>query len=648
MDMVPHHREAQNTPTHPQANSRPPQNLMGSSSHARTILGRLTEIQTSDGSRRYAYAYDNTGTLLQATDVNTQQTFTRTVDGRGRLQEEVLSSGLVINREYDEQGNRKTLTLPDNSFVSYSFDGCNIVSIQRHDPSGALAYAHHFRHYDLSGNLLAEEPIDNHTSITYHYDPLGRRSSVQSNWHKQTITDYDPRGLVKSVDWQNPLGAYTESFDYDELHQLTAENSLISHHYRYDSQGNRLVKDHAAMRIDDNNQLLFDAETHYSYDPNGNIESAETSGSKIHYTYDAFDRLITISSSDQTIRFTYDGIHRRISKTVESASWASPKQRPPYTFFFYDNYFEIGSVNASGVTKNLRILGRTPKAETGAAIALEIHGKAGIPLHDIRGSVIALANPTNGTIEESYRYTSFGEEEVYDASNARLKTSRIGNPWRFASKRIDEETKFICFGRRYYIPKLGRWMTPDPEGYTDGPNLYSFLMNNPLACFDLYGLTALADKNDPNLIEHAARGIRSGFDAVCSAAGQIGSAVVSFAEQAGKEIAHYAKEVGHYAGETVYQASHHLLPIPFLQRCGEYLGKLFSKKEHTDNPSQHQTIGDKPIKEFVAILIANGMMNSLEDFLAFMFMVSRKYDGAQVHGVYSKSYGFLADLFLCG
>ncbi len=225
-------------------------------------LGRLTDIQTSDGSCRYTFAYDGTGTLLQATDTNTQQTFTRTVDGRGRLQEEILPSGLIINREYDAQGNRTTLTLPDNSFVSYSFDGCNIASIQRHAPSGALAYAHHFRDYDLSGNLLAEEPIGNHTAITYHYDPLGRRSSVHSSWHKQTITDYDQRGLVKSVDWQNPLGAYTESFDYDELHQLTAENSLISHHYRYDSQGNRLVKDHAAMRIDDNNQLLFDAETH--------------------------------------------------------------------------------------------------------------------------------------------------------------------------------------------------------------------------------------------------------------------------------------------------------------------------------------------------------------------------------------------------
>ena len=64
----------------------------------------------------------------------------------------------------------------------------------------------------------------------------------------------------------------------------------------------------------------------------------------------------------------------------------------------------------------------------------------------------------------------------------------ISQPWRFSSKRTDEESHLIYFGRRYYDPSLGRWLTQDPLGYADGPNLYAYVSNNPLTHQDLYGL----------------------------------------------------------------------------------------------------------------------------------------------------------------
>nr|NGX39879.1 putative deoxyribonuclease RhsC [Chlamydiota bacterium] len=56
------------------------------------------------------------------------------------------------------------------------------------------------------------------------------------------------------------------------------------------------------------------------------------------------------------------------------------------------------------------------------------------------------------------------------------------------SKRHDAETGLIYFGRRYYDPELGRFITADPEGYMDSANLYAFVLNNPLIQHDLYGL----------------------------------------------------------------------------------------------------------------------------------------------------------------
>ena len=38
------------------------------------------------------------------------------------------------------------------------------------------------------------------------------------------------------------------------------------------------------------------------------------------------------------------------------------------------------------------------------------------------------------------------------------------------------------------ILSTGRWTTPDPLGFVDGPNLYAYVHNNPLTHFDLYGL----------------------------------------------------------------------------------------------------------------------------------------------------------------
>ena len=61
---------------------------------------------------------------------------------------------------------------------------------------------------------------------------------------------------------------------------------------------------------------------------------------------------------------------------------------------------------------------------------------------------------------------------------------------RFASKRVDEETELIYFGRRYYDPEIGRFVTCDPLGFADGPNRYLYGHANPLGMIDPTGLLA--------------------------------------------------------------------------------------------------------------------------------------------------------------
>ncbi len=139
-------------------------------------------------------------------------------------------------------------------------------------------------------------------------------------------------------------------------------------------------------------------------------------------------------------------------------------------------------MNKQGEIAQLRILGLGKGAEIGSAIALELDGQTYIPYHDHAGHLSALVNLTTGQLAESYTYTAFGEEIS--------QGEEVPNPWHFSSKPFDPESGWIYL--RYYDPSTGRWTTPDPIGFADGPNLYAYVHNNPLTHFDLYGLFDVA------------------------------------------------------------------------------------------------------------------------------------------------------------
>lgn len=102
-------------------------------------------------------------------------------------------------------------------------------------------------------------------------------------------------------------------------------------------------------------------------------------------------------------------------------------------------------------------------------------------------------------IIESYQYTAFGEETIYNACGGIEKNSKVDNPWRFAEKRIDQKSGLIHFGHRFYDPMTGRWISQDPAGFIDGPNLYTYLHNNPLNYLDRFGLAT--ETNSKNKFE---------------------------------------------------------------------------------------------------------------------------------------------------
>jgi RHS repeat-associated protein len=51
----------------------------------------------------------------------------------------------------------------------------------------------------------------------------------------------------------------------------------------------------------------------------------------------------------------------------------------------------------------------------------------------------------------------------------------------------DEESGLSYHAARLYEPRLGRWISADPIGIADGPNVYSFVNGNPIGSSDRTG-----------------------------------------------------------------------------------------------------------------------------------------------------------------
>jgi RHS repeat-associated protein len=98
---------------------------------------------------------------------------------------------------------------------------------------------------------------------------------------------------------------------------------------------------------------------------------------------------------------------------------------------------------------------------------------------DGMGSVVARVASGSGAVDR-YAYGPWGEGIA----------SATGTPHRWLGLRADLETGLVRMGPRAYSPALGRFLQPDPAGYQDGPNLYAYARNSPLAYWDPTGLGA--------------------------------------------------------------------------------------------------------------------------------------------------------------
>lgn len=445
---------------------------------------RLKTLSSSDQSVSLSYLYNRKGELILAQDERTGATTKRRYNFAGELVEDSLSHGLALHYTYDTLGRVAQIDLPDGSAIGYLFSGENLAQVVR-KKEGRILYTHDDCSYSLAGQPLSCKLPGNTGEMQLRYDALLRCISLDTNTFRDQIKRYDPAGNLV----ERSLQMEELSYAYDDLYQLKEEPG---HTYTTNALGDRLLKDQIPHLYSATHQLIQAGSARYLSDPNGNmIERPEGS-----YRYDALDRLISATIGDQTVSYSYDPLHRRLSASCSGEE----------LLFLYQGQEEIGAWK-EGKLIQLKVL-RTLSGNR--AVAIELEGTPYLALPDLLGNVACLQTLEGCTVA-AYRYTAFGE--ISSSCDEELPF----NPWSYSNKRFDSVTGLFYFGARDYDPSLGRWISPDPALFEDGPNRYAYSRGNPLTFCDRFGLSSalqskqwstpqyvnLEDRFAPNMDAHA-------------------------------------------------------------------------------------------------------------------------------------------------
>ena len=437
---------------------------------------RLSSISSSDGTISYTYSYDLNDNVLSVKDEKLQLTHTKTYDTHSRVTKDSIGTGVETSFFYDAL-DRVTGFSTGNAKINYLYQSGRLHNVVRKDGSDTQLYTHTYDSFDLRGNVTKSSPIASCGSIQFNWDLLGRLDHTTSDQFEETLTKFDDAGNLLEQTLRDPQGMITSTFSYDDLYQLIDEKGVLDAAYKNDSLNNRLQKNDDPYTINALNQLVSDNDTSYEYDKNGNPIQIGS----MRLSYDALDRLILLERPGfSRSEYAYDESHRRISKSTSLWQEGSWHEDETLRFIFF-NKREVGCLAPDDTMKEFRVLGLGKGAELGASVAIEVDGGIFCPLHDHRGNISLLIDTATNQPTDTYRYSVFGEETSFGSTQ---------NPWHFASKRTDPESGFVFFGRRYYSPTVGRFITPDPLGFADGPNLYSYVHNSPLILVDPYGLWA--------------------------------------------------------------------------------------------------------------------------------------------------------------
>ena len=446
------------------------------------------------------YAYDTPGRVI---------TDSVTSDG--------ISGLYTLQYAYDAAGNRSQIRWHDGFVADYGFDPANRPS--------SITFAGQSANYTYDSlSRRAGLGRSNGTNTVYTYEPDSDLASLTQNFASSTgqppavfSLGHDPAGKITSIGINRPDFEWLPSMAYARTYGAANNMNQVP------------------------NETDATAAVALTYDANGNIATSTRTltggGAEVStYTWAVGNRLIGYARPGVTASYGYDSDDRRTFRTVGGTM----------TRTVWSGADEVAETTAAGALVR-RFIPDGTGAMDGRLATVEANGTVYWHHTDHQGSVVATSNAA-GNLAEVRTYSAFGE------FGSGQSAPPIGSPFGYTGRQYDTESGLYQYRARYYDPRLGQFLSTDPIGTKDDPNLYGYVGNDPVNRTDPTGncpncigaglgggLELLIQLSDPQTrSDYAAAGraiARGDLQGACQAAcGHAGSVVVATAAGAVGQI----------------------------------------------------------------------------------------------------------------
>jgi RHS repeat-associated protein len=468
------------------------------------------EAYLADEPLREAQRFDTLGRVLRLDYPNKARAEYRYARG-GKLQSVALreagtparTTTFVERIRYNARGQREEIVYGNDTRTRYHYDPATFLLRRQETLRGQqrlqdIAYA-----YDPVGNLTHvrdrshETVFHNNQRVaaeqTFRYDALyrlvaatgrehsGRNAERRSRaWQWRQSFAQTIQGAANGAALQN----YLQSFSYDAAGNLERIQHVAA-------QNRFEVTIGLSARSNRWNDAAASAPSSQDYDGNGNRARLAHLRRLEWNDQNRLARVETLPHADGSSdgeRYFYGSTGQRARRVSLRRTARSEHREETLYFGSYEirRAWKGGSLDEElfclhllDGDERLAIACRWERAPLNQLLRAQdryqlgtLHGSVALEL-DSAGKLL--------TYEEYYPYG--GTALVAADKAAEVERKR----YRYAGHELDDVSGLYYFGQRYYAPWLGRWLSPDPAGMVDGPNLYSYVRGNPLRFSDQAG-----------------------------------------------------------------------------------------------------------------------------------------------------------------
>ena len=424
------------------------------------------EVVPEDVNYTISYVYDEEGNVIEVNDQFGNVTYYG-YDCRNRLRNVTDPEGYRTEYIYDAANRLIETVYPIGTRILRDYDAANrltsIANVRSDDTIiSAFAYEH-----DANGRRTSMTEA-NGDKTTYNYDGEGRLTTVVYSDGSATGYTYDRRGnIVERTFYHNQEVISNLTSEHDEENRLL---NMGDSDYEYDAKGNQIVGDTEYIYLSTYlNGEKINLLAHIGTLPPPEDDDTITSAGDpiVSYGYTMDGRRIG-KAGDVDVRYLYDG------QNVVYEMWGDgSKVRYTHPLAKY------GQSSCAGDSCGAGVCGPTAHMFIDAPISITVDGVKYYYLYDGLGSVTELIDEDENVVN-LYRYTPFGE--------SMLKIEGVFNPYQYTGRRYDQETGQYYYRARMYSPSQGRFLSNDPLGMVDGPNMYAYVQNDPVNHRDPTGM----------------------------------------------------------------------------------------------------------------------------------------------------------------